>query len=422
MGEFAKPDDVTNGCNWSLRYHKAQNRLARFLGLNRNIMALLTAIVVIGAGEEMWMRFVPKYLEALGASVLVIGLFDALKTLLGAIYAYPGGVLADRWGHRRSLVAFNVLSIAGYTIVLAIPHWSAVIAGMFLFLAWSCFSLPATFSLIGTALTADKHAMGIGMQSLVKRIPVLFGPILGGLLIDRFGLIPGVRIALGISIALGIITIFFQQRILEEIKAPAREVYGFFGTLRSFPSPLRRLLLSDILIRFCERLPYAWVVIYAMNTGGVSGLQVGYLTGIEILVAMACFIPVSHLADKYGREPFVIATFIFFTLFPVTLLRATSFPLLALAFAVRGLKEFGEPARKALIIGHCPAERRGQMVGAYYLVRDLVVTPGALLGALLWEVGPHVNFWGAAVLGATGTIYYMLTARSTPATTSAGSQ
>src|SRR5713101_6251613 len=98
--------------------------VAQFLGLKRNLVLLLLAIVVIGAGEETWMRFVPKYLESLGASALIIGLFDALKTLLGAIYAYPGGVLVDRWGHSRALVSFTILSIAGYALVLAIPHWA----------------------------------------------------------------------------------------------------------------------------------------------------------------------------------------------------------------------------------------------------------------------------------------------------------
>ena len=124
---------------------------ANFFGLKRNLVVLLIAIFVIGAGEELWMRFVPKYLQAVGASVFVIGLYDALRTLLGAIYAYPGGVVADRWGHRHAFIIFNVISIIGYALVLLIPNWGAVIVGMFLFLSWSCFSLPATFSLVDRA-------------------------------------------------------------------------------------------------------------------------------------------------------------------------------------------------------------------------------------------------------------------------------
>src|SRR5947208_8328545 len=98
------------------------HRFAEFFGLKRNLVVLLVAIFVIGAGEELWMRFLPKYLQALGATVFVIGLFDAFRTLLGAVYAYPGGVVVDRWGHRHAFVAFNVLSILGYTVVLLVPH------------------------------------------------------------------------------------------------------------------------------------------------------------------------------------------------------------------------------------------------------------------------------------------------------------
>jgi MFS family permease len=387
-------------------------RLADFFGLKRNLIILLIAIFVIGAGEELWMRFVPKYLQAVGATVFVIGLYDALRTLLGAIYAYPGGVLVDLWGHRRAFVIFNVVSIVGYALVLLVPHWAAVIAGMFLFLSWTCFSLPATFSLVGAALEANRHSMGVGVQSVIKRLPIMIAPFFGGILIDRFGIINGVRIALIVSVFFSAVTILAQVQLREE---PKKEVKGdrwsLWRSLREFNSPMRRLLLSDILIRFCERIPYAWVVIFAMDYIGMSGQQVGILTAIEMLAAILCIIPASYYADRYRREPFVIATFIMFTLFPISLLVSRSFFALVIAFVIRGLKEFGEPSRKALIIGYSESERRGQMVGSYYFVRDLIVSAGAILGAYLWKLGPALNFLGAAALGAAGTIFYMKTIR-----------
>src|SRR5437762_11975057 len=250
-----------------------KRQFADFFGLKRNLVILLVAIFVIGAGEELWMRFVPKYLQAVGATVLVIGLYDALRTLLGAIYAYPGGVLVDVWGHRRAFIIFNVVSIAGYALVLLVPHWAAVIAGMFLSLSWTCFSLPASFSLIGDALEANRHSMGVGVQSVIKRLPIMIAPIFGGMLIDRFGIINGVRIGLAVSVFLSAATILVQRQLRDKLNeearvaattAPAPERWSFWRTLREFNSPMRRLLLSDTLIRFCERMPYAWVVIFAM--------------------------------------------------------------------------------------------------------------------------------------------------------------
>src|SRR6266566_460668 len=125
-----------------------------------------------------------------------------------------------------------------------------------------------------------------------------------------------------------------------------------------------------------------------------------------MLTAMLCYLPVAHLADKYGRRPFVLVTFVFFTLFPVTLLWAGSFGWLAVAFAVRGLKEFGEPARKALIIGEASPQLRSRTFGAYYLIRDCVVTTGSLAGAWLWSISPQANFLGAAICGLSGTVWF----------------
>src|SRR5205085_2221701 len=158
-------------------------------------------------------------------------------------------------------------------------------------------------------------------------------------------------------------------------------------------------------------IPYAWVIIFALDYIGLSAKEVGVLISVEMLAATLCIIPASYYADRYGREPFVIVTFIMFTLFPLSLLVSRSFAALLIAFATRGFKEFGDTSRKALIIGYCDPARCGQMVGAYYLVRDLIVSAAAILGAYLWKMNPIVNFLGAAALGIAGTIFYIRTIR-----------
>ena len=382
-----------------------------FLALKRNTGLLLVALVLAGTGEKVWLGFAPKYLQTLGASILIIGLFDALQTLLGALYAYPGGWLTDRWGQRRSLMLFSALSLGGYALVLVWHHWLAPVLGAFLFLAWSALSLPTTFTVVATSLQAHQHTMGIGIQSMVRRVPMMLGPLAGGWLITRFGWTQGVQFALLLCIFLTLLTMAFQWFMFEPGKgglAAATDPSGmnFLAVVRSFTPALRELLVSDILIRFCERIPYAFVVLWAMNSAGVSAQQFGVLVAFEMVTAMICYIPVAHLADKYGRRPFVLVTFLFFTLFPVTLLCANSFGWLALAFVVRGLKEFGEPARKALIIGEAVPELRARTYGAYYLIRDCVVTSGSFLGAGLWSLSPRANFAGAAVCGALGTAWF----------------
>jgi MFS family permease len=296
-------------------------------------------------------------------------------------------------------------------LVLAWHHWLALVLGAFLYLAWSALSLPTTFTIVATSLQARQHTMGIGIQSMVRRVPMMLGPLIGGWLITRFGWTAGIRYALLGCIVLSLLTMAFQWLIFE--REPARpkaandaSEQNFFGVVKTFSPSLRELLVSDILIRFCERIPYAFVILWAMNHAGLNARQFGILVSCEMITAMICYIPVAHLADKYGRRIFVLVTFIFFTLFPVSLIWANSFGILALAFVIRGLKEFGEPARKALIIGEAVPELRARTYGAYYLIRDCVVTTGSFLGAWLWSIGPRANFVGAAICGGLGTLWF----------------
>jgi MFS family permease len=391
--------------------------IVEFLALRRNTTLLLCALVLAGTGEKLWLGFAPKYIELLchglftaAGVVFIIGVFDALQTFLGAIYAYPGGWLTDHWGQRRSMLLFSLISIAGYLLVLLWHHWLALLLGSFLFLAWSALSLSATLAIVATSLQSHRHTMGVGVQSMVRRIPMMLGPLIGGWLLVHFGWTDGIRYALALCIVLSLLTAAFQWFMFEpespKAAQPGATALSFFGVVKSFTPALRELLVSDILIRFCERIPYAFVILWAMNYGDLTAQQFGYLSVFEMVTAMLCYIPVAHLADKYGRRPFVLITFLFFTLFPLSLLWAHNFAWLAFAFVVRGLKEFGEPARKALIIGEAAPELRARTYGAYYLIRDCTVTTGSFLGAWLWSVSPQANFIGAAVCGGLGTLWF----------------
>jgi hypothetical protein len=82
---------------------------------------------------------------------------------------------------------------------------------------------------------------------------------------------------------------------------------------------------------------------------------------------------------------------------------------MALAFVVGGLREIGEPARKAMIVDSADPGLRGRTVGLYYLVRGLSVTPAAVVGGLLWRVSPATPFFVAGVIGLAGTALFVAT-------------
>ncbi len=387
--------------------------VSNFLGLTKSTVGLLFMVVMVGMGERLAERFLPIYLLALGGGVISIGLLNGLDNFLSAIYAFPGGYLSERIGAKRALLVFNFMAMAGFLMVILIPAWPAVLIGAVFFLAWSAISLPATMGLIAKVLPTNKRTMGVTMHSLVRRFPMALGPILGGLCIGVWGVERGVRIAFSVALALSIMAVLLQQKLIEDDAPPTsaddctitpeKNPWKLFQTM---DVSLKRLLVSDILIRFCEQIPYAFVVVWCMQTIAqpVTAFQFGLLTAIEMATAVLVYIPVAHLADKSAKKPFVVITFIFFTFFPLVLLFCQSFLWLIPAFVLRGLKEFGEPTRKALILDLAPESCKAGMYGLYYFIRDVCVSVAAFGGAFLWLVSPTTNFIVAFVFGMLGTI------------------
>ncbi|MCD6361031.1 MAG: MFS transporter [Armatimonadetes bacterium] len=390
-------------------------RTLTYLGLNRSIFGLLSMVILVGMGEKMAERFLPLYLMALGGGAISIGLLNGLDNLMSSLYSLPGGYLADRLGVKRSLLVFNVMALAGFAIVIAFPIWQAAIVGAILFLSWTAISLPATISLIAQVLPRTKRTMGVSVHSLVRRIPMALGPIVGGLFIGAWGERDGVRLAFVFAFAMGIVAMVLQQRLIREDETDddAAVNLRLHELLTSISPSLRRLLVADILVRFCEQIPYAFVVVWCVKviSAPVTAFQFGLLTAIEMATAMLVYIPVAHLADRSAKKPFVVITFGFFTLFPLVLLHSQSFPLLVVAFIVRGLKEFGEPTRKALIMDLAPEDRKATAFGFYYLIRDSIVSLAAFGGAFLWMHGPATNFLVATGFGLMGTLWYAIFGR-----------
>jgi MFS family permease len=164
-----------------------------------------------------------------------------------------------------------------------------------------------------------------------------------------------------------------------------------------------------VFIRTCEGMVDVFLVLYAINVVGISPAQFGVLIAVQAVTAMLSYFPAARLADRVGRKPFVVATFLAFSLFPVAVVSSHSYGGLMLAFVVGGLRELGEPARKALIVGFAQPHLRGRSIGLYYLIRSVAIAPAAFVGGLLWQLSPSVPFFVAAAIGLAGTLVFTVT-------------
>jgi len=194
----------------------------------------------------------------------------------------------------------------------------------------------------------------------------------------------------------------------------AHEVHrsvNIFGVWNSFQHGLKRLLISDIFARTCEGMADVLVILYVTNVLHLSVARFGTLIAIQFVTTLIIYIPAAKAADRVGRRPFVIATFCAFALYPLAVVAAGDFLGLVIAFIIGGLREIGEPARKAMIVDFAKPELRARTVGLYYLLRSFAITPAAAVGGLLWRVTPQTPFVIAGAFGVAGTFLFIATVR-----------
>src|SRR2546421_7312468 len=197
----------------SSRSVSLREKVVDYLSLERNVAIASAAVFLLGFGEELWKKFLPKYLEALGASTPIIGLFGTAEDFFDAVYQYPGGWIADHLGRRRAFLIFVALASAGYLVYLFSRSWPLLFLALGLVMAWQSMASPAIFAVIGDSLPRERRAMGFTLQSILKRIPIVIAPVIGGALISSLGVVRGVHAGLIVTLILVVITALLVRHI-----------------------------------------------------------------------------------------------------------------------------------------------------------------------------------------------------------------
>jgi len=414
-----------------------------FLSLRRDVLVLSLAMFAFSLSFQMTSRFLPRYIELLGASGVVVGLYGTLGNVVSAVYPYPGGAISDRLGSRHSLTLFGLLSTVGFVVWLVAPSvgavtlgglvlepWVWVFVGLLFAQAWKSFGLGATFAVVKQATEPSRLAAGFASTETFRRVAFLVGPVLAALVLGlRADFVDGFQLVLVIGVVFGLLGTLVQHLLYDADRDSIGDTFAggeqIREDVREMPEPLRPLLVADTLVRFANGMVYVFFVLVVTDlyaVGVAATLPVlgavtlspeaffGYLLGVEMLVALLVMAPAAKLAERVGLKPVVTVGFAVYALFPVVLVGAppTAAAMVAV-FAFSGLRFAGLPSHKALIVG--PAERGagGRVTGTYYLLRNTVVVPSAALGGVLWDfVSPSVAFTLAAVIGVAGTGYFLV--------------
>ena len=409
-------------------------QVADWLGLNRATLAVLAVIGCLGLSEEVWSPFLSLHLKNLAAqtnptnavvvAAFFMGIKSSLTNLLEGFGYIIGGSVAHRMGPRMALAVSAVPNLIGFTIMLMTGNPWVIVAGSLLMSNWEPLSVPATFDVVGSEVPKNRRTIAFAVQSIQKRVPKMIGPIIGAFILTAVGFWLNLVVALAL-VALAVIIQLALTRHMrpkaEPARIPMREI------MRTMPPDLRRLLQAEIFIRWGDWFARDFALLYIVSmlttrfgwTEKAATDAGGWLMALMATTALATYIPMAKWIDKAASpKPFIGVTFLLFSIFPISLVvlprlsEAIGLPVmvgLALTFILNGLRELGEPARKALITTGFAPEIRARAVGIYWGLRSFAFFPAPIVAALLWwKIGPDLTFLIGGTVGLIGTALFSL--------------
>jgi MFS family permease len=376
----------------------------------------------------LWFPYRSLFILELGATKELLGLLLMLETLGQIIFQLTGGILADRLGRRRVIVYSSFFRIASPIIYLFSTHWTHLAPGMILNSA-AMLGMPAINALIAESLPQKSRGAGYATYRMVTWMPMIVTSLLGGILMDYYGIIQGVQLCLIASLIVSIVSAFLRWKFITEtlettVIKPENVIAQQFSfkdrlvqQLGTIPRSVWILILVSSLSGFAMRSVFSFMVVYSVEIVGLTKTEWGVIGTVVSLISTALTIPTGMLTDRIGRKPCIIISRILSPLSTLGFTFATNFWQLGVVRVVGGVARgfgglvwgaMGGPVWQALVADVTPSKSRGKIMGMMGSITAIASTPASWVGGYMYDnISPNLPFQTSFVLDILGTIIFI---------------
>lgn len=361
----------------------------------------------------------PLFASALGAGDAVVGLIAFFSPFAGILFSFPVGVVSDRLGRRRLLVAAGVVFAAAPLLYLFVTDPAWLIPVRFFHGTATAILGPVVSAAIAERFPG-RRGEALGQYSSATLLGRTAAPLAGGAILFSFAACPGLvpyRAVYAVAAGAGIIVLAMTLRYREDGE-------GRLGTvpLPVFREGLRAFVADRRLLGTAGAEMATYFAFGAFETflplllasRGVGAEGAGVVFAVQVLVIAAGKPLFGRLADR-GDPRALIATGLLVTAgMSVLVPFAPSFPAL---LAVSGLFGLGQAATtvasSAYVADVAGPGRTGAAMGALAAIMDVGHSTGPLVtGIVIGAAGYAWGFGvGALLTGAIAAAFVLLAGR-----------
>ncbi len=381
-----------------------------FLGLRRNAL-VLSITESLGQGILFLMTpFWSLFVLDMGASLTSLGFLAFILGLTRIALQLPVGYLTDRIGRKKLVVWGGLVASFAPFIYFSATRWEHLIPGVVLE-AFTNIVLPARQAMFADAVEPERRATAFAAIHTLFAAFSMTMPVIGGFLLERVGLLSGMRTVFLISgvtmllASLGRWVLlredFAYQPSSDERPSLGRVASEMFEPIRSLRA-LQVVLLGAFLYSLAVGVLTRYSVVYATSVIGLSMAQWGLVAGGIGAIGILTRLPTGRLIDRFGRKISILLSYAIRPVFITAFTLATGFSQVLLIQMADNLFAYvQQPALEALVIDIASKEKRGRTYGAMNMIPGIALTVSPILGAFLWEsVGAAWPFYFSALASA----------------------
>jgi len=389
---------------------------------NRNVLVVSLTQLITTFFNMIYMQYWAMYLREIGMSVPQIGLLSALQRSQQLLFTLPGGLLADRIGRKKVTLIGAATGIISPMIYIVARSWELLVLGT-LISALQSMAMSAYDAMIAESLPRDMMGSGYGVLGMMRRIPMIFTGIVGGILMDTLGVVYGTVVCF-VGALIGAVIVFLSRYFfLTEtlVRAPGlrSSVFeDFKEVLPLFKGSLQYMQVTSAIYQFSVGLTMQFVIMYVYDVIGLSYTEWGLISTVMSVIGFVTSIPGGMMADRYNRvtlntfaraiSPATTIGYIYLRDF-YQILTVRSVAGIGMGLSGAEIGWLGGPAWSSLMADLVPPRMRGRVNGLMSTISGAFSFPSPYIGAYLWEpygIGPENTMWLSIGIGLVSTAVF----------------
>jgi len=378
--------------------------------LQGNLLIIIASSIFIRFADSMVFPYESLYIRELGASPSIIGLIGSLGSIILILTRIPGGYIADKYGRRKIIVTMTFVLASSFLFYAFAPSWEFVLMGVILFNISTIYS-PALLAIIADSIPPDQRGVGYALRGMLPSMASIFAPIIGGLFVQKYGLVTGMRGAYILVTVFYLISALIRVRLEETLeKVESTEANNILSSLkesftsipdvwRSMPKNFRSYMIATIISSFSGPLVYPFLALFAVDVIGITSFQWGFLGTIGILVGLMASYPLGKLVDKIPRKTSIVISIALWLPTLGLVIVSRNFVFLVFFFILKGVYEvLSATAFQGMVADLIPRESRGRIGSVERTVCGIVSMVSFAISGFLYQNNPVYPFLLALIL------------------------